>query len=157
MYPIKQVTDYIWRGPRPKYYDILTMASSFHEGITRIIDLENDSKITQLERTACNKYGITLIDFPMSEFFRPSFTCLDTVADWLDNSTIDRKKTLIHCKHGQDRTGYAVMAYRIKYQGWTVEQAMKECRENGHKWFFYLYWRKSIYEFAKEQNKKEGL
>ena len=39
------------------------------------------------------------------------------------------KPILIHCLHGSDRTGAAVAACRIVFDGWTVEQAVSELME----------------------------
>ncbi|MCR4511539.1 dual specificity protein phosphatase family protein [Pseudomonas sp. 32.2.56] len=38
---------------------------------------------------------------------------------------------LIHCKHGQNRTGLIAALYRIVYQGWSKEQALAEMRGGG--------------------------
>ena len=37
----------------------------------------------------------------------------------------------VHCKHGSDRTGMMVAAYRIAIQGWTVDKALDEMRRGG--------------------------
>jgi len=36
---------------------------------------------------------------------------------------------LIHCRHGQNRTGLVAALYRVIYQGWSKEQAMAEMRQ----------------------------
>lgn len=38
---------------------------------------------------------------------------------------------LIHCKHGQNRTGLIAAMYRIVYQGWSKQQAIAEMRGAG--------------------------
>ncbi|OCX15667.1 protein-tyrosine-phosphatase [Stutzerimonas xanthomarina] len=38
---------------------------------------------------------------------------------------------LIHCKHGQNRTGLIAALYRVVYQGWSKEQALAEMRSFG--------------------------
>ncbi len=49
------------------------------------------------------------------------------------------KPVLVHCWHGSDRTGIIVAAYRIVYQGWSVEAAEKEFTDDtyGHHEFWY--------------------
>ncbi|MGE8498869.1 MAG: dual specificity protein phosphatase family protein [Pseudomonas sp.] len=42
-----------------------------------------------------------------------------------------RGPVLIHCKHGQHRTGLIAALYRVVYQGWTKEQALAEMRLGG--------------------------
>lgn len=49
------------------------------------------------------------------------------------------KPVLVHCWHGSDRTGATVAAYRIVEQGWAVERAIAEFREDRfghHEWWY---------------------
>lgn len=39
-------------------------------------------------------------------------------------------KVLIHCKHGSDRTGCMVAAYRIIFENWSKEKALQELRKD---------------------------
>ncbi len=45
---------------------------------------------------------------------------------------------LVHCKHGADRTGTMVAAYRIVVQGWSKEEALAEMKTKqfGHHWMW---------------------
>jgi protein tyrosine phosphatase (PTP) superfamily phosphohydrolase (DUF442 family) len=45
---------------------------------------------------------------------------------------------LVHCKHGADRTGTMVAAYRIVVQGWSKEDALAEMKteQYGHHWLW---------------------
>lgn len=42
-----------------------------------------------------------------------------------------RGRVLIHCKHGQNRTGLIAAMYRVIYQNWSKEQALAEMRGGG--------------------------
>lgn len=42
-----------------------------------------------------------------------------------------RGGVLIHCKHGQQRTGLIAATYRMVYQGWSKQQALAEMRAGG--------------------------
>jgi tyrosine-protein phosphatase SIW14 len=42
------------------------------------------------------------------------------------------KPVLIHCKHGSDRTGCVVAAYRISFQNWSKEEAINEFKSGGY-------------------------
>jgi protein tyrosine phosphatase (PTP) superfamily phosphohydrolase (DUF442 family) len=42
-----------------------------------------------------------------------------------------RGPVLIHCKHGQNRTGLIAALYRVVYQGWSKQQALAEMRRGG--------------------------
>ncbi|MDZ4813183.1 MAG: dual specificity protein phosphatase family protein [Pseudomonadota bacterium] len=45
---------------------------------------------------------------------------------------------LVHCKHGADRTGTMIAAYRIVVQGWSKEEALAEMKTKqfGHHWMW---------------------
>jgi protein tyrosine phosphatase (PTP) superfamily phosphohydrolase (DUF442 family) len=45
---------------------------------------------------------------------------------------------LVHCKHGADRTGTMVAAYRIVVQGWSKADALAEMKSKpyGHHWLW---------------------
>lgn len=43
---------------------------------------------------------------------------------------------LVHCHYGKDRTGMVIAAYRMKYQGWTYGEAVKEMKSYGFSPFF---------------------
>jgi protein-tyrosine phosphatase len=38
---------------------------------------------------------------------------------------------LLHCKAGLHRTGVLVAVYRMEYQGWSIQAAMRDLKENG--------------------------
>jgi len=48
--------------------------------------------------------------------------------------------TLIHCTHGQDRTGLIVGIYRREFQGWSKEAAYAEMKANGFHWELVGLW-----------------
>jgi hypothetical protein len=41
---------------------------------------------------------------------------------------------LVHCTHGQDRTGYVTGKHRVKNDGWTKDRAYKEMRDHNFHW-----------------------
>jgi len=43
----------------------------------------------------------------------------------------EKGPVLIHCKHGQNRTGLVAALYRMVYQGWSKEETLAEMRSFG--------------------------
>lgn len=44
----------------------------------------------------------------------------------------DNQPVLVHCRHGADRTGTVVAAYRMLVEDWSAEAAIAEMREGGY-------------------------
>jgi protein tyrosine phosphatase (PTP) superfamily phosphohydrolase (DUF442 family) len=67
---------------------------------------------------------------------------------------------LVHCQHGADRTGTMCAVYRMVFQDWTKEDAIKEMKEGGYN--FHSVWvnlepwikRLDIEKLKKETEKK---
>lgn len=45
---------------------------------------------------------------------------------------------LLHCRHGADRTGTVIAAYRMVVEGWRADEAITEMREGGYN--FHSIW-----------------
>jgi protein tyrosine/serine phosphatase len=54
---------------------------------------------------------------------------------------------LVHCLHGADRTGTVNAMYRMVFQGWTREQALKEMVDGGYG--FHSMWKNILDYLAK--------
>jgi protein tyrosine/serine phosphatase len=44
----------------------------------------------------------------------------------------NQQKALIHCYHGSDRTGASVAMYRIIFENWSVDDALREMKHGGY-------------------------
>ncbi|MBK8285306.1 MAG: tyrosine-protein phosphatase [Ahniella sp.] len=44
----------------------------------------------------------------------------------------ENQPVLLHCRHGADRTGTVIAAYRIVVEDWTAEAAIEEMRNGGY-------------------------
>lgn len=138
---IHRVSSELFRGGRIE--SILAMNELAKFGIKTVICLENDKMQVLSEEMWCHDLGIRFVHIPMGEFERPMLTTLNKILNYVDKLT---KPIYLHCKHGQDRTGYAVINYRVKKQGWSITDAWNECLQYGHKWLWYFYWKKTLKE-----------
>jgi protein tyrosine phosphatase (PTP) superfamily phosphohydrolase (DUF442 family) len=111
-----QVTPSLFRGAQPSDDGFGTLAKM---GVDLVVDLRGDSDD---ERERVTELGMEYIAIPSHS----SGMTEDAIAKFL---TVVRdhpdKKVFVHCKHGVDRTGTMVAAYRIS-QGWTVEESRRE-------------------------------
>jgi protein tyrosine/serine phosphatase len=49
---------------------------------------------------------------------------------------------LLHCRHGADRTGTVIAAYRMVVEDWPAEDAIKEMRDGGYN--YHAVWKNMI-------------
>jgi len=61
------------------------------------------------------------------------------------------QKVLIHCYHGSDRTGATIAMYRIIFERWSIEDAVKEMKQGGYG--FHVIW-KNIDHLLSPENVK---
>ena len=141
---INRVTDMLFRGPRPDDadYDRLLVL-----GVKAVINLEDNDTAICTARLRARRRGMIWHSEPLSEIWRPHPSDLRFIVDLIQSENGRGNKVFVHCLHGQDRTGYAIAAYRMLVQGWSFEQAYKEAKDMGHKWWFAPYlllWPKSL-------------
>jgi len=49
------------------------------------------------------------------------------------------QRVLLHCYHGSDRTGASVAMYRIIFENWTIDDAVKEMKQGG--FGYHIIWK----------------
>ena len=127
---ITQVTSTIYRSAQPQ------SAADFEQimslGITAIIDLENESGESPWEKAQWMHYSdeINFHSFPLSSLFPPKADIIDQILKTM-YLTPNHEKILVHCLHGQDRSGLICGLYRRKYQGWSRCAAWREMLDRG--------------------------
>ena len=127
---LRQVKPGLWRSGQPKTVFDWQYLNSL--GITRAIKLNFESEYSD---SAARVTGITayvmsvqpegdkdIISDITSTFVRPNPTTIEEAEKAIDPSI----GTLVHCTHGQDRTGYLIGRYRVNTDGWSKEDAYLE-------------------------------
>ncbi len=137
---VARVCDGIYRGPRLSDLNELKSLK-----VHTILNLEDDTGAVSREETAAKGLGIEVINIPMSDITRPRPADLVKAVEIMGDPGL--QPVYVHCRHGRDRTGLAVAAYRILHDGWSVDRADREAIDNGHTWWFYdliFRWKKSL-------------
>lgn len=125
---INLVAPGIYRSPQPRCK--ADFAEIIDLGIDFVIDLENEWHEAAWEHEKCIAAGLSFTSVPMSAFFPPDQTQVDFI---LASITRDSSRNvLVHCRHGQDRTGLIVGLYRIHHQGWKRWAAWCEMLDSGY-------------------------
>ncbi|EKU39161.1 tyrosine phosphatase family protein [Acinetobacter sp. WC-141] len=51
----------------------------------------------------------------------------------------NNQRVLLHCYHGSDRTGASVAMYRIIFENWAIDDAIKEMKQGGYG--YHIIWK----------------
>jgi tyrosine-protein phosphatase SIW14 len=139
----------VMRGSRPSGEALALLKN--HAGLKTILSLDNNEQLNQGEKEMAESLGIRFINIPMhsSEEQEPAKieSCLDIIND-KSNQPI-----FIHCQAGKDRTGLIMAAYRIKYEHWTLDEALREMLLYGYDRGCCRNLEKSLENWAKEKER----
>lgn len=135
-----KVADNLYRGPRP--YD---MAQIEDNKINIVIDLQSgaweyfheDQYEKDKNKIGCN---VTLLDYDLSVIFPPKQDLVHHILERMSITIRENYKIYIHCRKGQDRTGYIIAAFRMHCQGWSFRAAVDEMYSMGFNRLRYFWW-----------------
>lgn len=124
------VTDFIYRGEHPTA-DLLTQCS-----VKATLDLESGKQVLGdglplQEALTLDAVGVRCWAHPLGGIFPPTLDELRLAVAFLQDQERKQIRTQVHCKHGVDRTGMVVAAYRVTTQGWAPSRAALECLRMG--------------------------
>lgn len=120
-------------------------------GIKTIIDLRlNLFDSAQREKMeACNNQ-ISYFNIPMNAIIPPTDVQINKFFSIVNNP--NNSPVLVHCTHGQDRTGIMTALYRVKHYHWDFEQAYKEMLNNGYHPYRYFKQKEFLKKYTKSDN-----
>jgi len=116
--------DAMYRANQPSPKRIEKLAK---DGIKTILNLrgESDKGYYALEKEACEKHGIKLVDFRMYSRDTPKKKSLHELKALFE--TIEYP-CLMHCKSGADRTGITGVLYKHFHLGEPIEDAVEQLK-----------------------------
>jgi protein tyrosine/serine phosphatase len=134
----------IYRGGRPKQQGMEVLKRL---GIRTIVNLEREifEKVpgeVKKERQWAEKAGIKFFHVPMHPIFAPKKEEIEKALAYITDS--ENQPVFVHCDYGSDRTGIVIAAYRIKSNGWSVEEAYNEMKKYGHRSTLLFWWKRSL-------------
>jgi uncharacterized protein (TIGR01244 family) len=96
-----------WRSAQPAPRDIRSFA---RRGVRTVINLRGPRRCGsyQLEREACERCGVTMIDFHVRSRRAPTRTDIEAARELFERV---QYPILMHCKSGADRTGLMSVLY----------------------------------------------
>lgn len=137
----------VYRSAEPYYID--DYIDVIKAGVTIVIDLENEPGEAKAEIKRWSKIDedITVYSIPMSGFWAPNKKQMDQLVKIVDNAITLDQVVLVHCKHGEDRTGLVSALILREETKMTKAEGWQYMLDNGfHRlllgltWF---YWRET--------------
>lgn len=112
----------VWRSNQPSPRVIRKLA---RQGFRTIVNFRGESRFGSyiLERDACARHGIRLVDYRLYSRGLPSVADIFAVKRIFETA---ERPMLIHCKSGADRAGIAAALYVLAVKGGTVEEAQRQ-------------------------------
>lgn len=128
-----QVDTGLYRSAAPAGAQVINQLAQ--AGIKTIIDLQQNREKDYYEEANATEAGIRYIARPMTSNRRNTTPYVRSILKLVADKS--SWPLLVHCKHGEDRTGLIIGLYRVVYQGWKPQDAWNEMLELGYHRFFY--------------------
>lgn len=123
--------------------------------VKTVLSFRNEKEHNEWEKRIVEKLGMKFINIPMSGTKEQNVEtieqCLSIIAD-KSNQPI-----FVHCYGGKDRTGLIFAAYRIKYDNWSLEDALMEMLVYGYDRISYSNLEKSLVKWHNRRKKFSKL
>lgn len=126
-YYCEKVSDYFYRGSEVGIKEIQLLAS---QGIKQIINLkvQKPKEIKRIKKI-CETQGISYINVPINVFEKPDVEELKAI---VQGATVDNP-IYVHCKYGEDRTGFVTGIHLLLKENWPVEEILQDMEQKGYK------------------------
>ena len=119
---VGRVAPGIYRGAQPAAEGYATLKKM---GIRTVIDF----RTTENDRRQVEDAGMKAISVPIEMSRNGLREKVDRVVALMADPA--NQPVFIHCRHGQDRTGIVAAAYRMKVEGWSLQDAETEMQSFG--------------------------
>lgn len=138
-----RINDMLYRGAQPKEQGLRELKKL---SVTTIVDLRGeDSEKAEWERKLAESLGMRFVHIPLSGWSPPTN---EQVAEFLSLFRNNPgQKIFVHCRFGDDRTGVFVATYRMAFENWPAQQALKEMYFFGFNGFWHPAMKSFIHDF----------
>ncbi len=144
---IGRVSPGIYRGALPEKTGYETLKKL---GIKTVIDM----RTTGSEKADVEAAGMTSIAIPIQMSRSGLLPKVEQVVALMADPS--NQPVYVHCRHGQDRTGIVVAAYRMSHQGWSLADAETDMQAFGFN-DVWINFKKFIRKYGKELEQKKSM
>lgn len=115
------------RGPRPQPEDFAYLKDT----VKTVVSLEG---VDENKQEAIDFSPITFFPMTISSWqIYVTGISQEYLAEIVKTVQLADKPVLVHCQHGEDRTGLVVATYRVIANGWTKDVAWTEALKFGYR------------------------
>ncbi|SRR6266571_4081827 len=119
---VGRVAPGVLRGAQPEAAGYATLKKM---GVRTVINL----RTSMSEKKAVEAAGMRSIEVPLEMSTDHIKEKVDRVVTLMADPA--NQPVFVHCRHGQDRTGIVVAAYRMRVEGWSLAEAEAEMQAFG--------------------------
>ncbi len=141
----RQVHTWMYRGGQPDAAGLQYLASL---NIRTVLSLRWSAGVINAEQKQVCALGMNYVSIPLNYWTFPSLKQIEYFLSIVDDEA--KRPVYIHCKHGADRTGVILAAYRIAREGWSAEEAYLEMKRCGFHLIRMYHFKWAVYLFARQ-------
>jgi tyrosine-protein phosphatase SIW14 len=136
-----EVDDFMYRGAQPKDKALEELKKL---GVETIVDLRAERRgLIKKEGHDAEALGIQFVNIPGNGWSNPSDEQVAQFFTLLQQAP--GRRVFVHCWLGGDRAGVLIAAYRIAFDGWTADQAIREMRQ----FHFNAFWHPNMTRYVR--------
>lgn len=139
-----EATPWLYRGGQPTAEGLLLLKET---GIKTVVSFRWGQKTIAAEKAAVESLGMKFISLPMYYWKLPGLEITEEFLAIVDDRS--NWPMFVHCFHGADRTGLLMAIFRIKRQGWHVDDAYREMKDRGFHRFRIRHFKWKLYQYAR--------
>jgi tyrosine-protein phosphatase SIW14 len=140
---VGKVNEFLYRGAQPNEEGLEQLKRL---GIDTIVDLRGEERVLmEKERKHAESLGMHLVNIPGNGWSPPGDEQIAQFFSLIHERP--RRRIFVHCWLGSDRSGVFIALYRIAFDGWTPEEALREMRAFHFKGFWHPAMKAYIRDF----------